>query len=108
MKTFAVVTLVVLSGVAVADGPPRPPSPQKEHEWLQQLVGEWQTETEADMGPGQPPLKCKGTESVRSLGGYWTHGEVKGDVNGMPVTGIMTLGYDPQAKKYVGTWVCSM
>ena len=29
--------------------------PQKEHQWLQKLVGEWTSEGEADMGPGQPP-----------------------------------------------------
>jgi hypothetical protein len=23
------------------------------------------------------------------------------------MSGIMTIGYDPQTKKYVGTWVCS-
>ncbi len=26
----------------------------------------------------------------------------------MPMTGVMTLGYDPEKKKYVGTWVDSM
>ena len=45
--------------------------PQKEHQWLQKLVGEWTYETEATMGPDQPPEKFKGTESVRSLGGLW-------------------------------------
>ena len=27
---------------------------------------------------------------------------------GTPVNAVMTLGYDAQKKKYVGTWVCSM
>jgi hypothetical protein len=31
-----------------------------------------------------------------------------GDCMGIPVTGVMTIGYDAQKKKYVGTWVCSM
>lgn len=42
--------------------------PQKEHQWLQKLVGEWRYETEALMGPDQPPVKSTGTETVRSLG----------------------------------------
>jgi hypothetical protein len=108
MKRFAVLTLVVLVGRAVAQDVAKPPAPQKEHDWLKQLVGEWETDSEAAMGPGQPPLKCKGTETVRSLGGFWTLGELKADFMGTPVTGLMTLGYDPQTKKYVGTWVCSM
>jgi hypothetical protein len=29
--------------------------PQKEHQWLQKLVGEWTYETEAIMEPDQPP-----------------------------------------------------
>ena len=110
MRTIAVLAMVaaVLTGGVRAQDAPKPPAPQKEHEWLQQLVGEWETDTEAVMEPGKPPMKLKGTESVRSLGGYWTLGELKGDVMGMPVMGLMTLGYDTQAKKYVGTWVCSM
>ena len=34
--------------------------PQKEHQWLQQLVGEWTYEAEATMEPGQPPSKFEG------------------------------------------------
>ena len=60
------------------------------------------------MGPGKPPVKSKGTESVRSLGGFWSVSEMKGECLGVKVTGLMTVGYDPQKKKYVGTWVCSM
>jgi hypothetical protein len=104
--TLAVVTLLLSGGIRAAD-PPVGPAPTKEHEWLKQLEGEWVTETEALMGPGQPPIKSKGTEAVRSLGGFWTLGEIKSDFMGTPMTGIMTLGYDPKAKKYVGTWVCS-
>ena len=45
--------------------------PQKEHEWLQKLVGEWTYESEATMEPDQPPMRLSGTENVRSLGGLW-------------------------------------
>jgi hypothetical protein len=94
---LAVVTLVLAGGVRAAD-PPKAASPQKKHKWLKQLEGEWVTESEMLMVPGQPPVKCKGTEVVRSLGGFWTVGEIKSDFMGTPVTGIMTLGYDRSRK----------
>lgn len=83
--------------------------PQPEHVWLQQLVGEWTYENEASMGPGQPPMKMQGTESVRSLGGLWVLCEGQGTTpGGSPATMIITLGYDPQKKRFVGTFVGSM
>jgi len=84
------------------------PTPLKEHEWLRQLEGVWETDAEAILEPGKPPVKCKGTETVRSLGGFWMVGEMKNEMMGVTMTGVMTIGYDPQKKKYVGTWVCSM
>jgi hypothetical protein len=83
--------------------------PQKEHQWLQQLVGEWTMEAEASMGPDKPPEKARGTESVRSLGGLWVLAEGQGEMpGGGPATTLMTLGYDPRTKRYVGTWIGSM
>ena len=83
--------------------------PQKEHQWLQQLVGEWTFESEASMGPDQPPMKSEGSERVRPLGGLWTLGEGQGKMpDGSLATTLMTLGYDPQKERFVGTWVGSM
>jgi hypothetical protein len=83
--------------------------PQKEHEWLQQLVGEWTYEAECVMGQDKPPEKSKGTESVRTLGGLWVLCEGSGEMpGGGMATTLMTLGYDPQKQHYVGTFVASM
>lgn len=84
--------------------------PQNEHQWLQKLVGEWTYETEVTMGSDQPPEKATGTESVRSLGGLWVLAEGQGEMPGCNDTAktMMTLGYDPQKQRYVGTWVGSM
>jgi len=83
--------------------------PQKEHEWLHKLVGEWTCEAEAAMEPGKPPETSSGTERVRSLGGLWILAEGQGEMPGCgPATMMMTLGYDPQKKRYVGTWIGSM
>ena len=83
--------------------------PQKEHVWLQKLVGEWTFESESLAEPGKPAEKCEATESVRSLGGLWILAEGRGEMpGGAPATMLMTLGYDPQKKRFVGTWVGSM
>src|SRR5688572_26529388 len=83
--------------------------PQKEHQWLQKLVGEWTVEAECITEPGQPPSRFKGSESVRSLGGMWVVAEGQSEMpDGGIGTTIMTLGYDPQKKRYVGTFIGSM
>ena len=83
--------------------------PQKEHQWLQKLVGEWTYETEAMMGSDQPSEKSVGTESVRSLGVFWVLTEGQGEMPGCGMaTTVMTLGYDPQKQRYIGTWIGSM
>jgi hypothetical protein len=85
------------------------PAPQKEHRWLQKLIGEWTFEGEATMEPGKPPEKFTGAESVRSLGSLWILAEGEGECpGGGPATTMMALGYDPQKKRYVGTWIGSM
>jgi hypothetical protein len=84
-------------------------APQKEHGWLQQLVGEWTSEAEATMEPGKPSETFKGTESARSLGGLWILAEGQGEMpDGGAATMLMTLGYDPNTGRYVGTWIGSM
>jgi hypothetical protein len=81
----------------------------KEHSWLHKLLGDWTHEAEMIMEPGQPPLKSSGTESVRSLGGLWVVCEGVGKMPESEQThqSIMTLGYDPAKKKFVGTFVTS-
>lgn len=109
MRMFAVVGFVAaLTSSAGAQDAPKMPAPQKEHEWLKQFVGEWVLESEMVVEPGKPPVKCKGTENVRLLGGFWMVSDLRGEFMGTPVHGVMTLGYDAQKKKYVGTWVCSV
>ena len=106
MSPVAAALIVSLScGMVVAQEMPKP---QKEHEWLRQLTGEWDTEGEVFSEPGKPPTKTKGSESNRSIGGFWILSEHKGDFFGTPFTGILTLGYSPEKKKYIGTWVDSV
>jgi hypothetical protein len=82
------------------------PEPTEEHLWLHKLIGDWTFESECSMGPDQPPMKTKGKESVRSLDGLWTIGEMEGEMPGGGTSkSIMTLGYNPQLKQFVGTFV---
>jgi hypothetical protein len=112
IKTGAEVVLEREQAEARGTTPPEPmmkAEPQREHEWLQKLVGEWTFEGEATMTPGQPPEKFQGTESVRSLGGLWILAEGNSAMPGAgEVTTVMTLGYDPQRKRFVGTFIASM
>ncbi len=88
---------------------PMQAEPQKEHEWLQRLVGDWTFEFDGNMGPDQPNEKARGTERVRSLGGLWIVAEGEGEMpGGGAATTLLTLGYDPRAGHFVGTWVGSM
>ena len=82
---------------------------QKEHEWLQQWVGEWAYECECMMEPGKPPEKFKGSESVRTLGGFWVLCDGYSEMPGGGMAAMLTtLGYDSQQQRFVGSWVGSM
>lgn len=84
------------------------PRPVKEHQWLKKLVGAWDADVEMFMQPGCPPEKIRGTERVRAIGDFWISTENIGSFMGKPFTGCLTLGYDPEARKFVGTWIDSM
>jgi hypothetical protein len=108
MKTIAVLgVLGALSAATMAVGQEFP-TPQKEHAWLTQFVGEWETQTEASAGPGQPEMKCQGTMSARMLGGFWIVSQWNTEMMGMRVSAVQTIGYDGESKEYIGTWVDSM
>ena len=84
------------------------PEPTLEHEWLLQLVGDWQFETKCTMGPDQPLMKSTGKQTTRSLGSLWTLGEMENDgPDDQPMRSVFTLGFDPAKKRFVGTFVSS-
>lgn len=84
-----------------------PAEAQAEHRWLQKLIGEWTYEAEMESPPGEPPVRDHGTESVRSLGNVWVLCEGRSEADGASVT-LMTVGYDPEKQRFVGTYVGSM
>jgi hypothetical protein len=88
--------------------PEKKTDPQEEHRWLQRLVGAWTFDGVATTGPGQPPDTFTGREHVRSLGDLWVLAEGEGETPGGIEQSVMTLGYDAQQGRYVGTWIGSM
>jgi hypothetical protein len=82
--------------------------PQKQHQWLDRFIGEWTWESECSMGADRAPTRTIGTEVVRSLGGLWIIAEGEGGQNGSSGRTVITLGYDPQSDRYVGTFIASM
>jgi hypothetical protein len=100
--------LLFLPPALTAQEQPEFPGAQQEHDWLQKFVGEWTSHSKASVGPDQPEMECSGTISSRALGKLWVVNEMKGSMGEFEMHGLQTIGYDPQKKKYVGTWVDSM
>ena len=73
--------------------------PTKDHEWLKQLEGEWDMEMSMTL-PDGTSMNDKGTEAVKTMGGFWSVSE--------SAAGVLTLGYDTKKKQYVGTFICGM
>lgn len=106
MKTLLLALALALSASPVQDMPEV--EKLEQHDWLQQFVGDWTAKSEATMAPGTEPIKMDSTESVRSIGGLWILAEGSASFGGMPMSTVLTLGYDPAKKKFVGTWVDSV
>jgi hypothetical protein len=102
------IALLTATSAAMAQTPPEMPKPQKEHEWLTQLAGEWETAGEVVAVPGQPAITCKGKETVRAIGPFWIVCENQNSIMEMQMMGVLTIGFDPKKDKYVGTWIDSV
>ena len=80
------------------------------HKFLNQLVGEWDTEmTMWTAGPGSPPMKSAGTARWYWLmDGRWLAGESQSVMMGMPLKGFYVLGFDNFRRKFVNMAINSM
>ena len=105
-RAISLSLLLALGFSAAASAQEASPS-TKEHEWLEKFVGEWTSSSEYSPGPGLPSISCKGVTKVHKLGGLWIVGESESTMGEIKVSSVITLGYDPAKKKYVGTWVDS-
>jgi hypothetical protein len=81
------------------------PKPQAEHQRLARSVGTWDAAIET-MGTDGKLHASRGV-SVQKMGpgGFWLVEDFQGEMNGVRCTGHGALGYDPQKKAYVQSWV---
>jgi hypothetical protein len=93
---------------------PMTSKPQREHEWLRKLIGEWTVGEMWASGndeagePSENQSSFTGSERVRPLGDLWVICEGQATMpNGQSMNSIMTLGFDPQKGEFVGTFVAS-
>jgi len=114
MKKFAILSISIaialfVNGVLAQSPEPSKvqDAPAKDHEWLKQLVGEWDVQFKMYMQPDQPPAEFAGTDTVRALGNHWVVAETKTTMMGAPYSGILSLGYNPLKKHFNGTWIDS-
>ncbi len=109
LSLFAVTAFALMGSGSLVQGQEAPeiPQPQQEHQWLEQLAGEWNAVMEGTAGPDQPPMKCEGTQSAKIIGGRWLAATGQGEMMGVPMTSVLTLGFDPAKKTYVGTVISS-
>jgi hypothetical protein len=81
----------------------------EEHRWLEQLTGRWQLTFDPPSGAGEQASGPAWEELTRSLGGAWIVSESTGTMpGGSTATNILTLGYDPARKRYVGSFISSV
>jgi hypothetical protein len=95
----ACLLLAVGAAPAAAQGPAKP---GPEHEMLKKFEGQWDAAVSFTGG------ESKATATYKlGLGGFWLLLNFKGEFGGAPFEGRGVMGYDPNKKKYVSTWIDS-
>jgi len=96
LATILTLGILMMSSMAMAQLLP----PQKEHEFLKKLVGDWDV-TLFVMGE-----EIAGKEHNELVaGGLWLTTSFSANMMGQPFEGHGILGYDTKKKKYVSVWV---
>jgi hypothetical protein len=111
LRLVVAATVLGLCKLAGAqEGGPPVPKPTAEHKIVTADEGTWDATVKSFMGPpGAQPSVSKGVEVNTVLpGGLWLLSRFQGEFGGMAFEGRGQFGYDPVAKKYVGTWIDSM
>ncbi|GAA0649128.1 DUF1579 domain-containing protein [Brevundimonas lenta] len=82
--------------------------PTEQHRWLQALEGDWTWESWSI--PEDPKCRWSGAETVSRYGDLWTVFEGKAQTpEGTDASSLrITLGYDPDKAKFVGSFISTM
>jgi hypothetical protein len=82
--------------------------PREEHGWLEQLVGNWTFEHQCQMPDGSS-TSTSGKMNCRFLGKLWLICESSGQsASDDQWSSIMSLGFDSNKQRFVGTFLGSM
>jgi Protein of unknown function (DUF1579) len=88
---------------------PPMPKPGPEHQLFKEDEGQWDAVVEVFVAPGQPPMQSKGIETNRiGCGGLCLITDFKSEMMGQPFEGHGATAWNPEKKKYIGSWTDSM
>jgi hypothetical protein len=84
------------------------PKPTEQHKHMLVGVGEWEGTVTSYLDPTAKPTPVAAHETVTAIGEFWVLSDFRSEFMKMPYHGSGHYGYDPEKKKYIGTWVDSM
>ena len=109
IRALAILAAAIAFAASAAKAQEPGPQLKDEHKLLQKDVGTWDATVKLWPVANAEPVESKGTEKNELLpGGLWLVTHFEGDFGGMKFVGVGTMGYDPEEKKYVGTWIDNM
>jgi hypothetical protein len=86
----------------------QPMQPTAQHQWLQQLVGEWTMDSEMTMPDGSKSSST-GTEKVIPLGKLWIIAKMRSGMgDGNQMDGRMQVGYNGGKGTFEGSFIADM
>jgi len=81
-------------------------TPGEPHKMLAKSNGTWNGEVTMWMAPDAPPSTSKATMVNKMvMDGRYQVSETKGNMMGMPFSGMGTTGYDNHKKVFISTWI---
>lgn len=84
-------------------------TPGDPHKALAKSNGNWTATVTHWMGKGAPAQTSVASASNKMvMGGLYQMSDFKGDMMGMPFTGMSITGFDNYKKKYVSAWIDNM